>query len=497
MTTVDADFGSEIPELDRLFIAGAWTRPDTGACIDVVNPATEEVVVRVAAPSASDADRAVAAAREAFDRGPWPRMTVPERVATCSRMADRLEANREAIARAWTIESGAPVRFSDMMLDVAAGIWRHVFNLAPHLSFEEVRTSEGSEVLIRREPVGTVLAILTYNGPINLLGMKVFPALIAGCPVVIKSAPESQLTMRLVAESAREAGFPDGVLSVLAGDAEVSKHLVGHPGIDMVAMTGGTEVAMDVVRRSAAHLARTALELGGKSPAIITQSANLEEALPSLVPGATAYSGQVCVALSRILAPRSRYEEVVATLAKAWQAIRVGDPLDTETEVGPLATRRALARTERFVASAVAEGARIVVGGERPAEYERGWYYQPTLLRDVANSMEVAQQEVFGPVTCVIEYEDHDDAIRIANDTKFGLADSVYSDDPEEAVDIARQIRAGSVAINTAGVSMTEPFGGMKQSGWGRECGPEGVFEFTQLKQIVLSSSLGFDPAAV
>jgi acyl-CoA reductase-like NAD-dependent aldehyde dehydrogenase len=485
-----------VPGADKLFISGEWVEPASDAMVDVINPADESVVTQVAAPSVADADRAVAAAREAFDEGPWPTMAVSERVAICQRFAAAIEARAEEIGRAWTIEAGAPLGYAGVMGGVAAGIWQHVFSLAPTLEFEERRTSETGDVLIRHEPVGTVLAILTYNGPVNLMGMKVFPALVAGCPVVIKPAVESQLTMRLIADCAADAGFPAGVLSVLAGDVEVSKHLVGHEGIDMIAMTGGTEIAIDVVKRSAGRLARTALELGGKSPAIIAEDADLDQVAESLVPGATSHCGQICVALSRVLAPRGRYEEVVEYFAEKWRGLVVGDPLEAGTEVGPLANARALARVEGFVDAALAEGAVAVVGGGRPQGFERGFYYEPTLLRDVDNSMPIAQEEVFGPVTCVIPYDDVDDAVRIANDSKYGLAASVYSADAEAAIEIARRIRSGTVAINIAGVCMTEPFGGVKQSGWGRECGSEGIFEFTEIKQILLTSGLGFDPSA-
>src|ERR1700677_3463860 len=273
--TSAVETGVEVPGADALFISGEWVEPSSDATIEVINPADGSVVAVVAEPSVADANRAVAAARRAFDEGPWPTMPVEERVAVCRRFASAIEARGEEIARAWTIESGAPIAYSGIMAGVAAGIWQHVFALAPTLQFEERRTTDTGDVLIRHEPVGTVLAILTYNGPVNLMGMKVFPALIAGCPVVIKPAVESQLTMHLIADCATDAGFPDGVLSVLAGDVEVSKHLVGHEDIDMIAMTGGTEIAIDVVARSAGRLARTALELGGKSPAILAEDADL------------------------------------------------------------------------------------------------------------------------------------------------------------------------------------------------------------------------------
>jgi acyl-CoA reductase-like NAD-dependent aldehyde dehydrogenase len=486
----------EVPELGKLFIAGQWVEPETDASLDVFDPALGEAVARAAAPSVGDADRAVAAARAAFDEGPWPRMSVQERVEVCRRFVEQIEARKDEITRVYSLEAGAPISYAKIMVAVSTGLFQHLLSLAPTLDFEERRTTENSDVLVRREPVGTVLAILTYNGPVNLIGMKVLPALLAGCPVIVKPAPESQLTMRFVADAAKDAGFPEGVISVLTGDVEVSQHLVSHEGIEMISITGGTEIAKDVVRRSADRLARTALELGGKSPAIIGEDADLDTVVQSLVPGATAHCGQVCVALTRVLAPRGRYDEVVDLLAEKYRAIKIGSPTDPATELGPLANERALQRVEGHVESALAEGAKLVVGGAQPEGMD-GWYYLPTLLRDVDNSMRVAQEEIFGPVTCVIPYDGIDDAIAIANDTKYGLAASVYAGSEEAAVEIARQLRSGGVAINTAGVCLTEPFGGMKQSGWGRECGSEGIFEFTDYKQILLSSSLGFDPAAL
>ncbi|HEX4668462.1 MAG TPA: aldehyde dehydrogenase family protein [Solirubrobacterales bacterium] len=497
MSTSTIGLDVEVPELGKLFIAGQWVEPETDATLDVFDPAIGEVVASAAAPSIGDADRAVAAARAAFDEGPWPRMSIEERVEVCRRFAEQIEARKEEITRVYSMEAAAPISYAKVMVAVTTGLLDHLLSLALTLDFEERRTTENSDVLVRREPVGTVLAILTYNGPVNLMAMKVFPALLAGCPVIVKPAPESQLTMRFVADAARDAGFPEGVISVLTGDVEVSQHLVGHKGIEMISITGGTKIAIDVVHRSADRLARTALELGGKSPAIIAEDADLEAVSQSLVPGATAHCGQVCVALTRVLAPRSRYGEVVELLAEKYRAIQIGNPSDPSTELGPLTNERALKRTEEYVEAGIAEGAKVAAGGARPDDIDGGWYYQPTLLSDVDNSMRVAQEEIFGPVTCVIPYDDIDDAIRIANDTKYGLAASVYAGSEEAAVDIARQLRSGGVAINTAGVCLTEPFGGMKQSGWGRECGSEGIFEFTEYKQILLSSSLGFDPSAL
>jgi acyl-CoA reductase-like NAD-dependent aldehyde dehydrogenase len=303
--------------------------------------------------------------------------------------------------------------------------------------------------------------------------------------VIIKHAPESPLTSRLIAQAVHDADFPEGVVSVLAADTTVTQHLVGSRDIDMVALTGGTAIGVDVVKRTADRLARTALELGGKSPAIITEDVDIDEVVETLAEGASGFLGQVCVSLSRILAPRSRYDEVVDALAQYYSSLKVGDPFDVTTDRGPLAVERARDRTEHYVALALDQGAEVVTGGRRPPGLDRGWYYEPTLLRSVNNQMTVAREEIFGPVTAVIPYQGIDEAVKIANDSPFGLAASVYCNDQQLAMRIARQIQAGSVAINMAGVSLTQPFGGYKQSGWGRECGAEGILEFTQIKQIV------------
>jgi aldehyde dehydrogenase (NAD+) len=476
----------EVPGLDKVFIGGSWTDSEGGGTRAVVCPSTEETIATVADPSKSDADRAVSAAKRAFDQGPWPRMSVGERVEVCSRLCDSLEAHLYEMNRAWTFESGAPAAHGEM-INSGAGkmVWRHALDVAKTLRFEEDRGT----TLIVREPIGVVLAILTYNGPVVLMGMKVIPALLAGCTVIIKHAPESALTARQVAECVREAGFPEGVVSVLPAGTEVTQHLVSHPEVDMVALTGGTEIGKDVVRRTADRLARTALELGGKAPAILTEDVDLDAAMETLAVGASGFLGQVCVSLSRILAPRSRYDEVVEAMAANYSQLKVGDPFDDSTDRGPLAVERARDRTERYVTGAIKMGAKIAAGGRRPPGLDRGWYYEPTVLMNVNNSMPVAREEIFGPVTCVIPYDDVDEAVQIANDTIFGLAASVYSSDADQALSIARRIRAGGVAINLAGISLTEPFGGFKQSGWGRECGAEGILQFTDVKQILTGGS--------
>jgi acyl-CoA reductase-like NAD-dependent aldehyde dehydrogenase len=473
-----------IPGLEANFIGGEW-RP-SGNQINVISPTTEEVIAKVADPTIEDADAAVAFAREAFDRGAWPRLSVQQRVATCTRLVELMESRLAELNRAWTFESGPTLAHGEM-INSGAGvtIWRQALDLAPTLKWEEQRDG----ALVWREPIGTVLGVLTFNGPIVLMGMKIIPALLAGCTVVIKHAPESALTSRIIAQCIADAEFPTGTVSVLAAGTEVSQHLVGHPGIDMVALTGGTAIGVDVVKRTADRLARTALELGGKSPAIIAQDANLEDVMQTLGAGTTGFMGQVCVNLSRVIVPASRYNEVADVLTRYFEAIRIGDPFDAHNDQGPLAVARARDRVEGYVARAKQDGASIATGGKRPAHMNRGWFYEPTLLTDVTNDMAVAQEEIFGPVTALIAYDSMDEAIHIANDSPFGLACSIYTGDHDRALNIARQIRAGGVAINCAGVSLTQPFGGYKQSGWGRECGAEGILEFTQIKQVISGAS--------
>ncbi len=486
MASHPADLDIDVPGLDAQFIAGEWHRDSEALDADVISPTTEEPIARVAMPSQGDADRAVAQARVAFDEGPWPRMSVDDRVAVCTRLCDALEHRLPRLNRAWTFESGPTIAHGEMINDGAGvAVWRQALELAPELAWEENR--EGTRIW--REPIGTVLGVLTFNGPIVLMGMKIIPALLAGCTVIVKHAPESALTSRLIADAVAEADFPPGVVNVLAADTPVTQYLVAHAGIDMVALTGGTAIGIEVVKSTADRLARTALELGGKSPAIIDDDVDLGEVMETLGAGSSGFMGQVCVNLSRVLAPRSRYDEVVDALASHYQAINIGDPFDSATDQGPLSVLRARDRVERYVSLAQEEGARLVSGGRRPSHLNRGWFYEPTVLADVDNTMTIAQEEVFGPVTAVIPYEGLDQAVAIANDTPYGLACSIYSRDEGKALEMARRIRSGGVAINCAGVSLTQPFGGYKQSGWGRECGPEGILEFTQIKQVMSGAS--------
>ena len=481
---LELDDQLQVPRPDALLIGGVWQPGSQQA--EVVSPTTEHVVAQVASPTVGDADAAVDAAVAAFD-GPWPRWPVARRVEVVGRFCALIEERFELIEQVWAVEAGIPVRWGRTLHRFAAATaWRTALAVAEEALATQVRSTPVGEVRIVHEPVGPVLAILPYNGPLPTLGSKVVPALLAGTPVVVKAAPETALTMRIVAACAVEAGFPDGVLSILPGERDVSRHLVADPRIELISFTGGPASASDILTMSAANLTRTVFELGGKSPAVVLDDVELDRAIRPLAAGAMSGAGQVCAALSRVLVPQTRHDEIVAALADAYRRLRIGDPRSPDTQHGPLANTAAYERTVGVVERAREQGARVVTGGRRPDGFDAGWFYEPTLLAGVGERDAVVRQEVFGPVTVVQPYRDVDDAVRIANDTDYGLAASVFTADAERGLAVAARIQAGSVALNTVGPTMAAPFGGVKRSGWGRECGPEGIREFSATKQVLI-----------
>lgn len=476
--------GVAVPHPDEVLVGGEWV-PADGGTHEVISPSTGRPVARVGLPSGEHVRAAVEGARAALSS--WAELPVADRIEVCGRFCAALEARLGEIGAVWAAEAGMPVRYSRTLHRFAAvGAWRTLLAVAEDTLRDDVRRSPLGDVVVRREPAGVVAAIMAYNGPLVTTASKAIPALLAGCPVVVKAAPESQLIMRIVADCAAGAGFPAGTLSVLCGDVEIGRALTASPYVDMVSLTGGRAAAQDVIESTRHRFARTHLELGGKSPALILDDADLTVVLRSLVPGATGATGQVCAALSRILVSERRHDEVVEVLRRAWEGLTIGDPLDPATQIGPVSTPAVIERTEGFLARAVAEGARIITGGHRPGGFGDGWYLTPALVTDVARDSELARNEVFGPVTAVLTYTDIEDGIRLANDTDYGLAATVYTADREAGAAYARRIRAGSVAINTIGPTLAAPYGGVKGSGWGREAGPEGLLEFTETKQILL-----------
>jgi acyl-CoA reductase-like NAD-dependent aldehyde dehydrogenase len=476
---------------NALFVGGSWQAPSSDQVIEVISPHTESPVARVAAAGPTDVNAAVSAARSAFDDGPWSRTPPSERIAAVRRLAKLYAERQSDMARAISTELGAPISFAQraqvglplMMMGAFADI-------AESYAWQENRAGFfGSDIHIRREPVGVVAAIVPWNMPQFLIVTKLVPALLAGCCVVLKPAPESPLDALLLADMLAEIGLPPGVVSVLPGDGTVGENLVGHPGVDKVSFTGSTEAGRRVAKACASGLTRASLELGGKSAAIILDDADPATVATGIRFASLSNSGQICNALTRILVPATRSGQFVDALAAEMAALVVGDPADPATQVGPLVARRQQQRVLSYIETGSREGARLVVGGtERPEDTDRGWYVRPTLFSDADNSMTIARDEIFGPVLTVIAYRDEDEAIRIANDSDFGLAGSVWTTDTDHGLSIAGRVRTGTFGVNQ-GYTMDPfaPFGGVKSSGYGRELGREGLDGYVDIKSIAVA----------
>ncbi len=470
---------------DKLYIDGDWVSPAGTDTIDVISPSTEEVIGRVPDGTTADIDRAVAAARQAFDLGPWPRMSAGERADVMAKLSGLIQGRHEEYATTITSENGSPITWSVMGQVFASTFALDFFTgLAREYTFEEERPGMLGPALVRKEPVGVVAAIVPWNVPLFVTMLKLAPALAAGCTVVLKPAPETPIDSYLLAECLQEAGLPAGVVNIVAAGREVGEHLVTHPDVDKVAFTGSTAAGRRVAALCGERLRRVTLELGGKSAAIILDDADLDTVVPGLLPASMMNNGQACVAQTRILASRDRYSEVADRLVDAIGALTVGDPLDPATEIGPRVAERQRDRVEGYLASGQQEGAKIALGGGRPAGLDRGWYVEPTVFTDVDNSMRIAQEEIFGPVVAVIPYDDVEDAVAIANDSTYGLSGSVWSADTGRALDIARRVRTGTLSINGFTLEFNCPFGGFKSSGLGRELGTEGFEAYLEPKTI-------------
>ncbi|MGW1028574.1 aldehyde dehydrogenase [Streptomyces sp. NPDC002577] len=476
----------------EFFIGGEWVAPAGSDRLRVVSPSTEEVVGEVPVAATADMDRAVDAARSAFDEGPWSRMTPDERAAVLARAASILRKREADIAGVTVDEMGCAIsQAPKAQTGMVASLFDYYAELIRTYEFEREVAAGDHTGLVTNEPVGVIAAIVPWNAPVTLASWKSAPSLAAGCTVVVKPPPEAPLSNFILAEALEEAGVPHGVINVVPGDREVGEHLVTHPGIDKVAFTGSTAAGKRIMTLCGDQVKRVSLELGGKSAAIILDDADLATVVPALVNGGMHLSGQVCGAHTRILVPRSRYAETVEAAAAAASAVPVGDPHDPSTLVGPLVAERQRDRVEGYIALAVDAGARVAAGGTRPAHLPRGWYVAPTILADVDNSMRVAREEIFGPVLCLIPYDDEDEAVRIANDSPYGLAGGVWTGDPARGLRVARRMRTGTVAINGSYPPFPlVPFGGFKESGLGRELGPEGLQNFLEPRSIGLPASL-------
>jgi len=471
--------------VEDLWIGGG-PRPASGSArLELINPATEEALGTAPEASAADVDAAVAAANAALRDPAWRELTAADRAALLRKLADGLDQRAEEMATLITRQNGMPVKMVRWgNVGGAAFSYRWFADLAEATPVEELRPSPRSQTLVTNGPVGAVGIIAPWNGPQILVAWKLGPALAAGCTAVLKPAPETSLDARLLAEAVAEAGFPPGVFNVVTGGRETGTALVEHPGIAKVAFTGSTAAGRDIAARCGAALKPVSLELGGKSAALLLDDVDTAAFGKHVTRLCAPNSGQVCYSCTRILAPRSRYDEVVETVVEGMRSARMGDPLSEETSFGPLVSARQRGRVEDYIALGKGEGADLVLGGGRPADLDRGWFVEPTVFRDVDNSMRVAREEIFGPVLVVIPYDTEADGIAIANDSDYGLGGAVFTADPARGLAAARRIESGTVGINGYEPVLEAPFGGIKASGLGRELGPEGFAAYREPKSI-------------
>src|SRR5580692_7125106 len=476
-----------ISHTDRFYIGGQWVEPSSDAKIKVIDSDTEQVYFTVPEAQAADISRAVGAAREAFDSGPWPWLTHEQRAEYLRAIGAELSRRGADLGEIWPRESGvlhAIARYGGIGAEQTFNAFAALASTFP---FEEpAKPSAGQFGLLVREPVGVVGAIIPWNAPIGLISNKVAPALLAGCTVILKNSPEAPGEGYLLAEAAEAVGLPAGVINVVTADREVSELLVRDPRVDKITFTGSTAAGRRIASICGERIARCTLELGGKSAAVILDDADIETTARTLSRAECFLSGQVCSSLTRIVVPQARHNELLEALAATFSQVRVGDPFNAQSQMGPLAAERQRDRVEGYIAKGVADGATLATGGGRPKDLDRGWYVEPTVFGNVDNSSVIAQEEIFGPVLSVIPAADEDDAVRIANDTIYGLNASVFTNDVNRARQVGGQMRTGAIGHNGFKSDFDMGHGGFKQSGIGREGGIDGLLPFLESKAMLL-----------
>jgi acyl-CoA reductase-like NAD-dependent aldehyde dehydrogenase len=478
-------------DYDKLYLDGGWATPASGARIDVHSAATEQLVGSVPDSSERDVDTAVAAARRAFDDPDgWSRWSPARRAEALERFAVALEARGGETARRVSIQNGMPTWLAhNLEAGFPALLLRYYSGLMTGTDQEETRPGMlGGSSLVIREPIGVVAAVVPWNVPQAITFLKLGPALASGCTVVLKPAPETVLDAFLMAEAAVEAGLPPGVLNIVPGGRELGAYLISHPQVDKVSFTGSTAAGRSIAETCGRLLRPVTLELGGKSAAIVLDDADLAANIESFFASTLLNNGQICWLGTRVLAPQRRYREIVDTITGLVRSLKIGDPLDPATQLGPLVSSRQRDRVESYIAKGEGEGATLTTGGKRPEGFDKGWFVEPTVFSDVDNKHTIAQEEIFGPVLSVIPYATEDEAVAIANDTDYGLGGSVWTADPDRGAAFARNVRSGTIGINAYVNDPTAPFGGIKASGMGRELGPEGLAPFQVLKTIYLDT---------
>lgn len=475
---------------NAFYIGGEWVAPSASGTLDVVDSATEEVFVSVAEAQQEDVDRAVAAARKAFDEGPWPRMTPPERAGYLRALGRELTAHAPDVARLWTLESGITHNLSSMNAGGIEGLFTLYADMAESFPFvEEHKPIAGNVGLLVREPVGVTGVIIPWNGPMMSIAIKCTPALLAGCTIIIKASPEAPASVYLFAELCEKVGIPRGVVNIITAEREVSELLVKHPGVDKITFTGSTAAGRRIGSLCGERVARCTLELGGKSAAVVLDDYDVEKAAQAIAETGAMLTGQACGLLTRVVVSRNRHAAMLDALSAAYGSVRVGDPFAPETQMGPLAMARQREKVEGLIGTAISEGATLAAGGGRPAHLDRGYFVEPTVFGNVTNDMTIAREEVFGPVLSVIPAADEEDAIRIANDSIYGLNGAVFTNDADRAYQVSRRVRTGTMGHNALRFDFTIAFGGFKQSGIGREGGREGLYPFLETKTIVLDGT--------
>ena len=484
--------GVTLAHPNELYIGGRWVAPVAGGHIDVISPDTEQVVAVVAEATEPDMDAAVNAAREAFDRGPWPRMEPAERAAIVRRMAGLLRERQGELERAFVSEIGALASFAPFAAMGATGTFDSYANIAEKYDWvkEQASTVPGHKVLVIREPVGVVAAISPWNMPYAIMAQKVAPALVAGCSVIMKPSPETPLDAYIIAEAAERAGLPPGVLNLVPAHREAADYLVRNPGVDKISFTGSTAAGRRIASVAGERIARVTLELGGKSAAIVLDDMPTPVAAKILARTIIVLSGQVCAMLSRAIVPASRHDEIAAAIAAEMRQVKIGYSTDPTTEMGPVAMKRQLERIERYVDLGVREGAQLVTGGRRPPQLKKGYFFEPTLFANVGNRMTIAREEIFGPVLSLIPARDLEHAIELANESEYGLNSAVLTNDVEAVYRVGRRLRAGNVGHNGMKADFNQPFGGFKQSGVGREGGVEGLMPYVETKTMLIERSV-------
>lgn len=470
------------PIFTKFFIDGDWREPVSDERIDLVSQTTEQTFVTLPLGDFRDLDLAVRAAREAFDNGPWARTTYEERARYLKAIARELRSLNDVAARLWTAQVAAPISYSESFIGQAADAFDYYGDLAGTIAIPDIVAVANGFATVHREPVGVAAIITPWNAPLILFSYSAAAALLAGCTIVSKPSPESPLDILLLAHCARKAGLPPGVLNVVPAGREAGDQLIRDSRVDKVSFTGSAKAGAHVGSIVAGRVGRASLELGGKSAAIMLDDVDAKSALSYIVPMSMPFSGQICFSWTRLLVPESRAAEIADAYVAAVESMVIGDPWDAATQVGPLATRAQYERVMGYIDIGKAEGAKLLTGGKRPEGFDRGFFVKPTVFGSVVPASVIAQEEIFGPVVCIIPYKDESHAVDIANDSRYGLNGAVFSADDAHALAVARRIRTGSVSVNTANIHAAVPSGGFKQSGFGRIGGLDGLRAYQEAK---------------